>query len=317
MRLDKALLDLAAEQRSCIADWQVRQLGGTRTELLRLRRSRGWEAKGAHVLVVAGSVDDDMLRASAAVLTEGPGAVLSHQSAAALWGIPGFRLLPATVSQVNGCAMRRSHLATTHPLVVIPARWVTKHKGIRVVRPELAAYQLCGVLDPPERAARAFDAFWARGLLTGRSAQRCLDDLAERGRDGTVVYRDIIKARGPSYVPPTTNLESRMAELAQHAGIKLRRQVNLGGDEHWDGRVDFFEDDAKLVFEVQSELYHASLSDREGDAARRARLERDGFSVVEVWDSEVWGPSRVVAEKMRVAVLEAKSSAGVHKFVHA
>src|SRR5439155_5242771 len=122
---------------------------------------------------------------------------------------------------------------------------------IPVVRPELAAYQMCGRVSPL-RAARIFDNFAARGLLSGRSARACLDDLAERGRNGTVVYREIIKARGDDYVRPASNLEARVKELAEEAGLELRRQVNLG-DEQFDGRVDFYEDEARVIFEVQSE----------------------------------------------------------------
>ena len=307
MRLDKALLDLAAEQQSCIGVWQVYELGATSTEVDRLRRSHRWSTCGKDVLVVAGVPHTELVKTSAAVLAAGPGAVLSHGSAAALWGLPGFRLLPASISHVNGHAMRRRQLGQVHPLVVVPEEWVTTFKGIRVVRPELAAYQLSDELRPPQ-AARTFDNFWARGLLTGPSANRCLLDLAQRGRDGTVVYRDIIKARGPDYIPPATNLESRMNELADAAGIKLRRQVNLG-DEQWDGRVDFFEDDVKLIVEVQSELYHSSLCDREADATRRARLEADGFRVLEVWDADVWTRGSYVIAELRRAVRNSKSSA--------
>jgi len=305
MRLDKALLDLAAEQRSCVADWQVRQLGASKTELARLKRSSRWEMAGDHVLVVAGAARDDLLETSAAVLAAGPGAVLAFEPGTALWGLPGFRLRPAVIAQEAGHAWRRHPLGKVHDLVVVPERWVTWLHGIRVVRPELAAYQLCGVLNPI-KAARTFDAFWARGLLTGASAKRCLDDLARRGRNGTAVYREIIKARGQNYVPPTTNLESRVKELADEAGIKLRRQVNLGDDEQWAGRVDFIEDDVRLVIEIQSELHHASLSDAAADAIRRANLEAAGFHFLELWDTDIWTRPGWAVAAMRRAILKAK-----------
>jgi len=285
VRLDKALLDLAAEQRSCVATWQLRELGAAKIEITRLRRSPMWTPCGPKVLVLAGVPHDELVLTSAAVLTAGPGAVLSHEPSVALWGVPGFKFLPAVTSQRSGRATRPHQMGRVHDLVVIPERWVTRYKGIPVVRPELAAYQICGRANPL-RAARIFDNFAARGLLSGRSAQACLDDLAERGRNGTVVYREIIRARGKDYVRPATNLEARVKELAEEAGIKLRRQVNLG-DEQFDGRVDFYEDEARVIFEVQSELHHWALCDREADAIRRAALERDGFRFVELWDSDI------------------------------
>ena len=161
-------------------------------------------------------------------------------------------------------------------------------------------YQLAGELTL-ERAGRTLDKFAARRLLTGRSCGACLEDLQQRGRDGTVNYRYIIKVRGDDYVAPASGLESRFKELGEEVGLKFRRQVNLGG-EHWDARVDFYEDRAKAVFEVQSDLYHWALSDREADAIRRAKLEHDGFAVYEVWEADVWTRPGDVVRKMWSAV---------------
>lgn len=300
MRLDKALLDLAAEQRSCVADWQVRELGASKSEITRLKSSSKWELIGGHVLASPGAVRDQLFKASAAVLNAGPGAALSHEAATALYGVPGFTLDPPISSQRAGRAWRRSPLGPVHDLVVVPERWITRLNGIRVVRPELAAYQLCGVLSEA-RAERTFDKFASRRLLSGRSAKACLLDLQKRGRDGTALYRRIIKARGDDYVYPASGLESRVKELGEEAGLHLRRQVDLGG-ELFDGRVDFFEDELKVVFEVQSELHHWSLSDREADEFRRANLERDGFSVDFILEETIWTRPGDVVEQMETAL---------------
>jgi very-short-patch-repair endonuclease len=314
MRLDKALLDLAAEQRSCVAVWQIRELGATPTEICRLRSSPRWELLNKQILLVPGAVLDESCRVSAAVLAAGPGAVLSHGPGTALWGVPGFRLLPAICSQVSGNATRRHKLGYVHDLVVVPERWVTTLKGIRVVRPELAAYQMCGELSP-QRAARTFDQFLSRRLLSVGSAKACLDDLARRGRDGTVVYRDILKARGNHYIAPASGLESRVKELGEEVGLNLRRQVNLGNEERFDGRVDFYEDRVKVVFEVESELYHWALSDAEADAIRRKRLEDDGFVVHQIWEEDVWTRPGKVTRMMRAAVRIPKSHSAIHRNV--
>jgi very-short-patch-repair endonuclease len=317
MRLDKALLDLAAEQRSCVGIWQARELGATRTEADRLRRSALWTPIGYDVLVVAGTVRDELCDVSAAVLASGPGAVLSHESGTALWGVPGFRLLPAEVSQTADRARRRNALGRVHDLVLIPERWVTTFRGIRVVRPELALYQVCARIDP-DRAERAFDTAWSMNLLSGRSARACLEDLRRSGRNGTSVYEAILEPRGDGYRPTTTNLEGRVAQLATRAGITLRKQVDVGG-ETWDGRVDFIEADVRLVVEVQSERYHTALCDERADAIRRASLEADGFDVLELWDSDVWTRGAYAVTRLRQAVRSAKarrfSLSGAHKNV--
>jgi very-short-patch-repair endonuclease len=48
--------------------------------------------------------------------------------------------------------------------------------------------------------------------------------------------------------------------------------------------------------EVQSALYHSSLTDRRKDADRIRRLRSAGWTVVEVTDDEIWRrPDRVLA----------------------
>jgi very-short-patch-repair endonuclease len=317
MRLDRVLLDLAAEQRSCVGIWQVRELGASRTEIDRLRRSPLWTPIGLNVLAVSGTLRDELSEVSADVLSAGPGAALSHEPGTALWGVPGFRLLPAETSQTANHARRRNALGRVHDLVVVPDRWVTSFKGIRVVRPELALYQVCARIHP-DRAERAFDTAWSMGLLSGPSARACLADLRKSGKNGTTVYESILDMRGPNYVPPTNNLEGRMAQLSRQAGINLRRQVDLGGGT-WDGRVDFIEDDVCLVVEVQSERYHTALCDQQADAIRRSALEADGFDVLEVWDSDVWTRGSTVVARLRQATRVAKakrfSLSGAHNDV--
>ncbi|MCU1372993.1 MAG: hypothetical protein JWO68_279, partial [Actinomycetia bacterium] len=67
------------------------------------------------------------------------------------------------------------------------------------------------------------------------------------------------------------------------------------------GRVDFKDPELPLIVEIQSEKYHTSLVDKAADAARKARQEAAGFTVVEVWDFEVWHQPHVARERIRKA----------------
>jgi very-short-patch-repair endonuclease len=155
-------------------------------------------------------------------------------------------------------------------------------------------YQLCGIVHPG-RAERAFDAAWSRRLLSVSSSRACLLDLAKRGRNGTRVFRAILDARSDKDAAPGSGLESRVMQLAERAGIKLRRQVNSGADR-WTARVDFRGVGVPFVLEVQSELHHLALSDERDDAERHAQLLRDGFEFEAVWDVDVWtNPEKVIA----------------------
>lgn len=286
MRLDAALLAMAEQQQSCVADWQVRDLGGSDAEVARLHASPRWSTPAPGVLSVRGAPPTEATLASAAVLAGGQGTVLSHTAVAAWWGIPGYRLLPATTSRRVEVAHRRRQPGELHRLAVIPEAWITTLRGIAVVRPELMAYQLCGAVHPG-RAERAFDAAWARRLLSVSSSRACLAELAKRGRNGTRVFRAILQARTDRDAAPASGLESRVLQILGEAGVRMRRQVNVGG-EQWSGRIDFVDEAAPFILEVQSELYHLALSDERHDAERHERYRQDGFEVAAVWEVDVW-----------------------------
>jgi very-short-patch-repair endonuclease len=306
MRLDNQINALAAEQHSCVATWQLRDLGATWTEIGRLRRSSRWCSQGHDVLVLVGTPPSDLRSALVAVLTSGPGSALSHRSAAALWGIgASYRLLPAHVFRTHDEAEPIGALGTVHQQRSIGDRWLTRFKGLPVVRPELCIYQLCASVAPG-RAERALDRAWSMGLVSGRSMQACLTELARRGRNGTSVLRGLLADRAEDHVPPASGLESRFQEIARGFGFsRFRRQVDLGDELDWVGRVDFVDDVDRLVIEIQSEAFHAALSYRRDDSDRRAKHQAAGYTVVEIWDSTVWAEPDVVRQRL----LEARARA--------
>jgi very-short-patch-repair endonuclease len=237
----------------------------------------------------------------AAVLDAGPHAWLSHTSGAAWWEVPGFALDPRHVSRRKGRGRRRTSLAIVHEITDVEARHVTVLDQVPVVRPELLAYQLCGSVHPL-RAERAIDNLWSRRLVSGRSLRATLDDLAEQGRNGTTAFREILDRRGDDYVPPATNLEARFDQILREAGERpMRRQVDVGSDTAWIGRVDFLDDELPLIVEIQSERFHTALCDREADAARHAALEAAGFMVLEIWDTDIWHNRAAVVAAVRAA----------------
>ncbi len=75
--------------------------------------------------------NDRLARAAAAVLACGAGAVLSHHSAAALWGFRKWRDGPIDVTAPGE---HRRPAVTTHRSA-LNRRGVTTHHGIRVTTP--------------------------------------------------------------------------------------------------------------------------------------------------------------------------------------
>jgi very-short-patch-repair endonuclease len=139
-------------------------------------------------------------------------------------------------------------------------------------------------------------------LLTGRSLALLLTDLGRRGRNGIAALRIFVDDRGLDYEPPDSGLESRVEEILARAGINVRRQVHLGSERAWNGRVDFLHETLPIVIEVQSEAFHSSLTDSEADRARIQELEAAGFRVVEITDNQAFTDPRSVVEAVQAEI---------------
>ena len=272
---------LAEHQHGVVARRQARALGASRDQLRRRVESGDWENLTLRVLRLVGAQRTFRQRAMAATLDAGAGAAVSHESAAALWRLPGFPARELHVSRIAG----RSALATVHRTHV-PETHVRLFERIPVTSPARTIFDLAGVL-PAGRTERALDNALARGLTTLAGLGQVTEELARPGRPGSSLMRRLLAERAGAYVPPASNLEARLLAVAGQAGLRsLVRQCDVGGSR-WVGRVDFLDRDRRLVVEVDSDLHHSSLLDATADAARDAALADAGYTVVRIKEHEL------------------------------
>ena len=284
--LEQLALALAEQSHGLLTRSQLKELGLSPNQIDHLLHSGRWERQSDVIFRVVGSPRTSLQRTAAAVADCGPKAVLSHWSAAAMWGLAGCPLEPFTTCR-TGSPRRGSDLAQIHPVRALPSYWCTSLEGIPIVRPEFLALQIFSV-SKDARAERLVDNLWSQHLLTGASITEFLDDLGRSGRNGTAGLRRYLAARGPNYTPSDSNLESRLRQILEEAGIFLLPQVNVGTAERWTGRVDFRHPNLPLIIEVQSSRYHDALVDQRADAARMLELRSAGFYVLEITDNMVW-----------------------------
>lgn len=296
---DRDVLALAERQHGVVSRRQLREMGRSFDVIDAMASSPHWAPVTSEILRRAGAPQSTEQRVMTAVLDAAPGAVLSHISGAAWWGVPGCSLTPLHVCRTSS-SRRRSELAVVHRVRVLPERWCTGLRAVPVARPELVALQLFAVCAD-ERAERLVDRMWSMRLLSGRSLGAFLDELGRRGRNGTAGLRAYLDQRGLHYTPPASNLEARAMQLFRDAGIEMRRQVDSGG-ELWVGRVDFRHATLPLIVEIQSAAYHSALLDRQADRRRREALEAAGFVVVELTDEQVWSRPWEVAPILYAAI---------------
>jgi len=282
MDLDLELRRLAEVQHGVIARRQARALGAGRNQLRRRVDSPDWDAPTPAVLRLVGAPRTFRQRCMAATLDAGAVAAVSHESAAALWRLPGFQPGPMHVSRAAG----RSTLATAHR-THLPASHVLTFERIPVASPARTIFDLAGVLHAG-RTERALDNALARGLTSVDSLRRVTDELARQGRAGSAVMRRLLADWDASYVAPESNMEARFAAIVRQAGLPpLVRQRDVGGED-WIGRVDYLEPERKLIVEVDSDLHHRSLLDEAADARRDAAAAGAGYTVVRIQEFDLW-----------------------------
>lgn len=293
------IYEIASTQHGLITRTQLKEHGFDRRRVARWVASGQLERIDVNVLAVGGSRPTPHRALLAAILETGHDTSASHTTAAALWGLAGYRLTPihVVVTRISRHHYRlpwRVHQFTGR--VARHRRWID---SIPVTSPALTMLHLASMVGE-RRLARAVDNAWSLGLLTGRDLFDLDRQLSQRGRDGLVALRKVAVERGEDWIPPQSNIESRFMDLIRPStGFEFRRQAPIRGED-WAARVDFVHEPTKTVVEVQSERYHTALTDVEADRIRREHLESLGYVVIEVWDNELFlAPQLVVARVIR------------------
>lgn len=296
MHTDDVLRELATTQHRFVAIRQANELG-LRREAVRHRIARGdWERVTSRVIGLVGAPTTDLAPLMLATLHHGPEAYVSSAPALAAWAVPGFdRREPHVV--VRRTRARSSPVARVHSTTDLFDSQIACLQGVPIVTPIRAIFDIAGRAHPM-KVERALDNAWSRRLITYALLQRTLAELADRGRPGIRLMRELAADRPASYRPPGSSTEARVNEILRRAGDRpLRRQIDVGSQTNWVGRIDLVDDDLPLSVEVQSELFHGSKLDRERDKERIAALRSAGHEVVEAWETDVWcRPSKIVAD---------------------
>jgi very-short-patch-repair endonuclease len=226
-------------------------------------------------------------RAMAAVLACGCGALLSHRSAADLWGI---RFSSAGRFDVTAARTRagRPGIALHRPRRLRPEDRDEKD-GIPVTSVARTLVDLAAVL-PQGQLRRAVEKSERLELFD----LRAVEPLLVPGRPGVANLRAVLR----EYMPPPftrSEAERRFLELCRAAGLPNPRvnTVVVGFE------VDFTWHEARLVVELDSRMYHLTPAAFETDRARDAALQLAGYRVVRVTELRLGSEPEAVVQLLR------------------
>jgi very-short-patch-repair endonuclease len=273
---DRAIAALALRQHGVVALWQLGELGlgasGARNRVAagRLHRvHRGVFAVGHAGLTRNG-------RYMAAALACGPGAVVSHRSAAALWDL---RLRAGAAIDVTsrGSAGRRRTGIRAHSAAALAARDVVAIAGVPCTT--LART----MLDVAESAApREVERAVERAEVLRLLDMSEIDDVLARsdGRRGAARLRAVLSHIRLGATLTRSELEERFLALCRDARLP-RPEVNAWLALAPNGfEVDFLWRPERLAVEVDGHAAHGTRRAFEDDRRRDAVLLLAGWRVV-------------------------------------
>jgi hypothetical protein len=223
----------------------------------------------------------------AAVLASGEGAVLSHRSAGALWGLVG----PRTGAEVTSLRGRPGQRGIHLHRMALEADERTERDGIPTTIVARTLLDLAGVIDS-DRVRRAWEEADRLNLLQlksvasvcGRAGSRrgigAIRRLLEEGRAATVV-------RSP--------LEDRFAAFCREHRLPMPATNILLLDHE----VDAYWPSARLAVELDSVEFHMHRAAFERDRARDAALQAAGYRTIRITDHRLRQDSSRVAEELR------------------
>jgi len=298
--------ELVESQHGVIAHRQLRALGLSE-KAIKHRVSTGrlrplW--RGVYAVGRLGLADFG--RWMAAVLACGPEALLSHDSAAALWGIRPARRLRIEVSVPR-------HRAPRHPGIAVHRRSNLRPEEAAARRRIPVTTPACTLVDiAPGLTSRELEAAVNEAdkldLIHPDELRADLDSMPRRA--GIARVRHLVD-RG-AFVLTDSELERRFAKLARRAGLPTpQTQRNVNGF-----RVDFYWPDLGLVVETDGLRYHRTPAQQSRDRVRDQIHTAAGLTVLRFTHAQVhFDPAYVVeilgatAESLRTGSARGRAGA--------
>lgn len=224
----------------------------------------------------------------AAVLACGRGAVLSHRSAAALWGLMPFRRRePVEVT----CAIGRGRKGiVVHEGGIHPIEW-TAVGGIPVTKSARTLFDLAEMLDEKQLGRVAEEADRLNLLSVSE-----LEAVCARcpGRRALPRIRRLI---GDLQIPEDTQswLEDDLLDLCREHDLP----APVVGARVLGREVDALWAESKLMVEADSWRFHGHRAAFERDRKRDAAMQVEGFRVIRLTKRRIEREPREVADELR------------------
>jgi very-short-patch-repair endonuclease len=285
--IDELISMIASAQRGRVSREQLFEGGANRDEIdWRVRRGR-LIVKHPGVYLVGHSAEVELGDETAALLACGPTALLSHHSAATLWGLRPGMARPIHLTVPRGQHGVRPAGVIVHRTVLPTER--TTHRDLPITSPARTMLDIAAGLPDREVEYILEEGLGPKRLLTEAEVAEV---AARAGRHpGAGTLRRVLATRTGTLTE--SKAQRRLLGLIRDAGLPFPRteQPLLGY------RVDLLWPDLKLIVEVDGYQSHGTRGAFERDRRRDARLQAAGFMVIRVTAREIeYRPWAVIAQ---------------------
>lgn len=292
---ERRVLRVAARQQGVVSRAQVLGEGMTRRQVDGRLQRGAWVRLRPGVYRVEGSPRGWLQHVTATVLWAGGGAALSHQTAAALWGLARFgEAEPIHVTV--GCFLPPPPTVATHQSRLSSSEIVVR-RGLRVTSLLRTVLDLAAT-EPESDVEAALDSALARKQTTPEELRRFVD--RHGGERGVALLRRLLERYEGGDGPSESELESRVLEVIESAGLPrpVRQQsVRVGGRTR---RLDFRFAGTNVVIEADGFAWHSNPVSFEKDRQRANALAARGFVVLHwTWAALEERPEVLVSELLR------------------
>jgi very-short-patch-repair endonuclease len=283
------LFELATRQHGVVGRWQLIELGFGVDAIEARIASRRLQRVHREAYAVGHGRLSQHGHWSAAALAYGQDALLSHRSAAALWGLAADRGPVDVTAGLGRQGVRRRAGIFLHRCKIEPDE-KTVHTGIWATTVARTVFDLAEVGDRSllERAWEEADRLGL--LLIGDIERAC-----ERGR-GRRALRPIRRLLSDARAPEIrrSSLEDRFARFCDEHRLppRLTNVLVLGRE------VDVYWPSARLVVELDGFAFHGHRAAFERDRARDIDLLVEGIRVIRITHRRLDEEAGVVAAKL-------------------
>jgi hypothetical protein len=230
----------------------------------------------------------------------------SHRTAAALWGLDGFRRGVVEVVTPRWSRRPNASVRVHESLDILPRDWAERD-GIPC---ESVERLLCGLgaVVPETKVEQAFDDALQRRLTTAEAVRDRFVLLARRGRRGCGVLRPLLERRLGTIGPRPGEFARRFLRIIERTELPmpvLEHEVRTPAGLFL-ARVDAAYVDERVAIELQSEEWHTGRQRLQRDATRQNGVVLQEWRMLEfTWEGVVGRPEVVAAEVRRALALPA------------